>query len=143
MNENNSKVRAFTLVEILIVIAIIATLAAVAVNNLGGIFSGNQAKITKIFVRDSIKISLTSYKMDVGSYPSTEQGLKALLQAPTDKKNKWNGPYIDRIPEDPWGNKYKYRFPGIKNVNKSNGYDIWSLGEDGIESVDDIGNWDL
>lgn len=136
---NRSK--GFTLVEILIVIAIIATLATVAIGNLGGIFSGQQDKAASLFINQTAKLVFTSYKLDVGSYPTTEQGIKALLQAPSGKEGKWNGPYIDDLPEDPWGNPYQYRFPGTKNINKSSGYDIWSLGQDGVESADDIGNW--
>lgn len=137
----SSNNKGLTLVEILIVIAIIATLATVAIGNLGGIFSGQQGKIASIFVKQTAKLVLTNYKLDVGSYPTTEQGLKALLQAPAGKESRWNGPYIDESPIDPWGNEYKYRYPGSKNINKSDGYDIWSLGQDGVESADDIGNW--
>tara|TARA_B100001778_G_C18547205_1_gene611239 strand:- start:464 stop:913 length:450 start_codon:yes stop_codon:yes gene_type:complete len=137
-----SKSKGFTLVEILIVIAIIATLATVAIGNLGGIFSGQQGKIASIFIKQSAKLVLTNYKLDLGSYPSTEQGLKALIQMPAGKEGRWNGPYIDELPEDPWGNPYMYRYPGTKNINKSNGYDIWSHGQDGVESADDIGNWE-
>ena len=133
--------KGFTLVEILIVIAIIATLATVAIGNLGGIFSGQQEKVASLFINQTTKLVLTSYKLDVGSYPTTEQGIKALVQAPSGKEGKWKGPYIDELPEDPWGNPYQYRFPGTKNINKSSGYDIWSLGQDGVESADDTGNW--
>jgi general secretion pathway protein G len=139
LRSTNSK--GLTLVEILIVIAIIATLATVAIGNLGGIFSGQQDKIASIFVKQTAKLVLTNYKLDVGSYPTTEQGLKALTQAPAGKESRWNGPYVDEPPVDPWGNAYKYSYPGSKNINKSDGYDIWSLGQDGVQSADDIGNW--
>ena len=78
--------RGFTLVEILIVIAIIATLATVAIGNLGGIFSGQQGKAASLFINQTAKLVFTSYKLDVGSYPTTEQGIKALLQAPSGKE---------------------------------------------------------
>ncbi len=137
----NARKKGFTLVEILIVIAIIATLATVAIGNLGGIFSGQQGKAASIFINQTAKLVFTSYKLDVGSYPTTDQGLKALIQAPSGKEAKWNGHYIDAMPEDPWGNPYQYRFPGTRNINKASGYDIWSHGQDGVESADDIGNW--
>lgn len=138
---NKDPKKGFTLVEILIVIAIIATLATVAIGNLGGIFSGQQDKAASIFINQTAKLVFTSYKLDMGTYPTTEQGLKALIQAPSGKEGKWKGPYIDAMPEDPWGNPYQYRFPGTRNINKTSGYDIWSHGQDGVESADDIGNW--
>ena len=131
----------FSLIEILIVIALIAVIAGLAISNLGGIFGGQQEKAAQIFVSQSLKIPLTAYKIDMGTYPSTEEGLKALIQAPSGKSSKWKKPYIEELPTDPWGNAYQYRYPGSKNVNGNSGYDVWSLGPDGSESVDDIGNW--
>ena len=131
----------FSLIEILIVIALIAVIAGLAISNLGGIFGGQQEKAAQIFVSQSLKIPLTAYKIDMGTYPSTEEGLKALIKAPSGKSSKWKKPYIEELPTDPWGNAYQYRYPGSKNVNGNSGYDVWSLGPDGSESVDDIGNW--
>lgn len=131
----------FSLIEILIVIALIAILATVAIGNLGGIFGGQQSKVAEIFVNQTAKIGLTPYRLDVGSYPSTEEGLEALMRAPAGKDSKWKGPYLEELPLDPWGNPYQYRYPGSRNINGPRGYDIWSWGEDGKESADDIGNW--
>ncbi|MFP4165945.1 MAG: type II secretion system major pseudopilin GspG [Opitutales bacterium] len=131
----------FSLVEILIVIALIMVLATVAIGNLSGIFGGQQEKVAEIFVTQTAKTGLVPYRLDVGNYPSTEEGLEALVQAPPGKEDKWKGPYLEELPEDPWGNPYQYRFPGKKNPNGRRGYDIWSLGPDGKESDDDIGNW--
>ncbi len=133
----------FSLIEILIVIALIAVLATVAIGNLGGIFGGQQEKVAELFVNQTLKTALTPYRLDVGNYPSTEEGLNALVKAPAGKEVKWKGPYIEasEVPKDPWDNAYKYRFPGAKNVNGPRGYDVWSLGPDGVESADDIGNW--
>jgi general secretion pathway protein G len=77
----------------------------------------------------------------VGNFPTTEQGLDALIKAPAGKEQRWKGPYIKEKAIDPWGNPYKYQFPGTRNVSGQRSYDIWSLGEDGTESNDDIGNW--
>lgn len=132
---------AFTLIEILFVIALIAVLATVMIGNVGGIFGGQQEKVADLFVNQTAKLGLTPYRLDVGSYPSTEEGLEALMEPPPGKKEKWNGPYLEELPEDPWGNPYQYKFPGEKNINGARGYDIWSMGPDGKKSDDDIGNW--
>mgnify|MGYP000390504966 CR=1 FL=1 len=92
-------------------------------------------------VNQTAKIGLTPYKLDVGNYPATEEGLQALIKAPSGKESRWSGPYLEELPVDPWQNAYQYRFPGSKNVNGARGYDLWSLGPDGVESADDIGNW--
>ena len=135
--------RGVSLVEILIVIALIAILATVTIGNLGGIFGGQQENIAQQVVSQGMKIPLTTYKLDIGSYQSSEEGLKALVQAPAGKESRWKGPYLEdvAVPLDPWGNPYQYRFPGSKNVSGARGYDIWSFGPDGTESADDIGNW--
>jgi general secretion pathway protein G len=133
--------KAFTLMEILVALAILGLLVGLAVTKLGGIFSGAQVTTTKYFVNDSMKTALTTYKIQVGDYPSTDEGLQALLVAPADKADRWHGPYVEgsSIPLDPWGHAYKYAYPGTHNKD---GYDIWSTGPDGIDgTADDIGNW--
>ena len=131
----------FTLLEILIAIALLALLASVAINNFTGIFGDNQEKVARFFVTGSSDLALSQYRMDVGNFPTTEQGLDALLKAPASKENRWRGPYIKESPIDPWGNPYQYRFPGSRNISGNRSFDIWSLGQDGVESGDDIGNW--
>jgi general secretion pathway protein G len=131
----------FSLLEILIAIALVALLASVALNQLTGVFGDNQKQAAELFVTSSAELALTRYRLDVGNFPTTEQGLDALIKAPAGKEQRWKGPYIKEKAIDPWGNPYKYQFPGTRNVSGQRSYDIWSLGEDGTESNDDIGNW--
>lgn len=135
--------RAFTLLEILVVLAIIGLLVGLAVTKVGGIFGQNQEAIVRIFVNSSIKTPLVSYRISMGSYPSTAEGLQALVTAPANGTDAWKGPYIEtpggKLPVDPWQEAYIYRFPGVKNKD---GYDIFSKGADKTEgTADDIGNW--
>jgi general secretion pathway protein G len=133
----------FTLLEILVVIGIMALLVGLAVGNIKGIFSGQQENVARMFVQQSMKSSLFAYKMDVGDYPSTQEGLQALLTAPPGKAGVWRRKYIDsntgKPPLDPWGREYQYAYPGVKNKDD---YDLWSMGPDGQSgTADDIGNW--
>lgn len=131
----------FSLLEILIAIALVALIASVALNQLTDVFGKNQKKAAEMFVNSTAELALTRYKLDVGNYPTTEQGLDALLKAPAGLEQRWSGPYFKEKPIDPWNKPYKYQFPGTRNISGARGYDIWSLGEDGTESNDDIGNW--
>jgi general secretion pathway protein G len=129
--------RAFTLVEIMLVVAIIGILAALVIPKIAG--KSEQARETAAMadIRGGIKSALDQYNVDMGTYPSS---LQDLLQQPRNAKN-WHGPYFDppTIPQDPWGNPYLYAFPGKHN---STGYDLWSAGPDGKSGdQDDIGNW--
>lgn len=135
--------RAFTLLEILVVLAIIGLLVGLAVGKLGKTLDDNQEEIARLFVNSSIKMPLTSYRIHMGGYPTTAEGLQALATAPQNKADSWKGPYIEmsggKLPVDPWKEPYVYRFPGTKNKD---GYDIFSKGPDRTEgTADDIGNW--
>lgn len=138
-----SALRAFTLVEILVVLAIIGMLIGVLVKNTDKIFGSSQESVARIFVSDTIKLGLTRYRIDLGSMPNTSEGLQALVVAPGTRADRWKGPYLDapggKLPFDPWGEPYQYRFPGTKNKD---GYDAYSKGPDKqADTEDDIGNW--
>lgn len=131
----------FTLLEILIVLAIIGLLVGLAVSRFEGIFENSQTDSARLFVKQSMKIPLTSYRIHMGSYPSTEEGLQALITPPQSRSDRWRGPYLEssKLPVDPWGEAYVYRYPGTQNRAS---YDLFSKGPDRAEgTADDIGNW--
>jgi len=130
--------KGFTLLEVLIAIALLAAIAALLITNLDKILSGGNKEIARIFVQETLETPLMTYRVHMGNYPSTELGLGALLNKPSDEAVNWQGPYIKKLSNDPWGKPYQYAFPGTRNTDS---YDIWSLGPDGKESEDDIGNW--
>lgn len=132
----------FTLIEIMLVVIIIGVLAAMVIPNLSG--RGEQARVSaaKADIEANLTTALDLYELDIGRYPTTEQGLKALLVKPSSSPvpENWNGSYLrkKKLPVDPWGRDYLYVSPGIHNVDD---YDLYSLGSDGVESEDDITNW--
>src|SRR3954470_16315950 len=131
----------FTLLEILVVLDIIGLLVGLVVSNTDKIFGQSQEAVARIFVRDSLKTPLVRYRIDVGDYPTTSEGLVALVTAPNGANDKWHGPYMDapgaKVPVDPWGQPYEYRYPGVKNAG---GYDVYSKGPDKTaDTADDIG----
>lgn len=132
--------RGFTVLEILIVLAVIGMLVALGVSQADKILGNSQESIARIYVNETMKTPLMSYRMHMGSYPSTQEGLQALITPPGNRADRWRGPYIDSktVPLDPWGNPYQYRYPGTKNPDK---YDLYSYGPSGQEGNDDIGNW--
>ncbi|KPJ74596.1 MAG: hypothetical protein AMS14_05305 [Planctomycetes bacterium DG_20] len=129
---------AFTLIELLLVLAILAVLAAMVVPKFTR--RSQQAKITAARIDiANIEVAMDAFEVDCGRYPTTEEGIGALLEQPTDATD-WMGPYIKRgVPKDPWGNLYVYRCPGQRNVD---GYDLQSFGPDKQDGGgDDIDNW--
>lgn len=132
------KAQGFTLFEILIAIALIAMLAGLLITNLDRILGGGKEEVARVFVRETMVTPLMSYRINVGRYPTTEEGLQALLRRPSEDVSNWNGPYVKSLPKDPWGNDYQYRSPGEKNPD---GYDLWSYGSSGAEGGTPIGNW--
>ncbi len=138
----NRKAKGFTLIEMLVVVVILGILASIVVPRVMG--KPDEARITKAQqdIR-GLETALNLYKLDNFGYPSTEQGLEALISRPNGQPAapNWNsGGYIDRLSKDPWGRDYQFLSPGVHGD-----IDIYSLGKDGqldgagIDS--DIGNW--
>ncbi len=132
--------RAFTLMEILVALAILGLLVGLAVTKLDVIFGGAQISTAELFVKDTMKTALTAYRISSGSFPTTAESLQVLVTAPAGKEGSWRGPFVEKIPADPWGEPYQYAFPGKRNKG---GYDLWSKGPDKQDGTDDdIGNWE-
>ena len=129
----------YTLMELLIVITIIGVLLGIAVVNLKGTPDEARISSAKQEIR-TMELALDMYRMHNAVYPSTEQGLKALVEKPAEARKWQQGGYLKSksVPTDPWNNPYKYLNPGSHGE-----IDIYSLGPDGRESEDDIGNWAL
>lgn len=136
------KQQGFTLIEIMVVIVILGVLAALVVPKIMDRPNEARAVAAKHDISAIIQ-ALKLYKLDSGSYPSTDQGLKALTQKPTTPPvpNNWkSGGYLERLPQDPWGRDYQYLSPGLHGE-----VDVFSYGADGAaggEGADaDIGSW--
>ena len=118
--------RGFTLLELLVVIVIIGLLAAYVGPKYFAQLGKSEVTVAKAQI-EAFEKSLDTYRLDVGRYPTTEEGLAALLVAPPAAGTRWNGPYLKKaVPPDPWGHAYQYRAPGSKGE-----YDIVSMGKDG------------
>ncbi|WP_438480165.1 type II secretion system major pseudopilin GspG [Oleiharenicola lentus] len=133
----------FSILEMVVVLAIIGLILGLIVSKVGNTFTRSQEDVAKIFVKDSVSLPLTRYRIDLGSVPSTSEGLAALITAPSSVADRWRGPYLEatggKIPLDPYGEPYQYRSPGVKNTS---GYDVFSKGADKLaDTADDIGNW--
>jgi len=135
--------RGFTLIEIMVVVVIIGVLGAIVVPQF--MSRPDQAKVTAAHTDiQAISTALEMYRLDTFNYPSTQQGLEALVTRPagTPLARNWNPQgYLKSLPVDPWGTPYRYLNPG----SHSAGYDLFSFGADGVQGGEgfatDIGNW--
>ena len=131
----------FTLIELLVVLAILALLAGLVGPQVMNALSDSKTKTAKLQIED-FGAGLDLFTLDVGRYPTTEEGLQALVSDVGGIK-KWNGPYLKKslIPQDPWGNDYQYRYPGEHGT-----YDLFSLGLDNSEGgegeAQDVVSWE-
>jgi general secretion pathway protein G len=128
----------FTLIELLLVMVILTVLAAIVVPKF--VHRGEQARQTAAKMDISaMSTALDAFDADTGRYPTTNEGLNALVTEPSNVQN-WNGPYLDATKmNDPWSHAFVYKCPGDHNTS---GYDLYSYGPDGQEGGgDDIDNW--
>lgn len=132
----------FSLIEIILVVIIIATLSAMVVPRLSGRSEQARQAAAKADIEVNIPTALKLYELDNGFLPTTDQGLNALLQKPTTTPmpENWSGPYLEKMPVDPWGRPYQYQSPG---TNRPHDYDLSSLGKNPKPDAtsDDIANW--
>lgn len=131
--------RGFTLLELLVVMVIIGLLAGYVGPKYFAQIGKSEIKVARAQI-DSLGKALDQFRLDVGRYPSTEEGLAALITNPSNQA-KWDGPYLTKkLPMDPWGNPYLYKFPG-----EHGDYDLISNGKDGVPGGEgegaDITNW--
>ena len=144
LRRNNEMRPGFTLIEMLVVIAIIATLAAVVAPSVLRNVTDARTTAAKSQI-EILALALDSYRVDNAAYPTTAEGLQALRTAPAQMSTglRWKGPYLRKeLPSDPWGRPYVYLSPGV--VNKES-YDLYSLGRDGkiggTEEDADLTSW--
>jgi general secretion pathway protein G len=129
----------FTLIELMMVVIILGILAGIVVPKFVGQTDKARMAAARMELRN-IGMALDRYEMENGAFPTTDQGLKALMEKPTSTPTPrdWNGPYLKEEPKDPWRQPYQYRRPSQNNLD----YDLWSLGPDGQDATeDDVSNW--
>jgi general secretion pathway protein G len=131
----------FTLLEIMVVVIIIGVLAATIIPQFMGTTHDAKVSAAKADV-SQLENALERFNLHMDRYPTMDEGLKVLVEAPTGEDKKWRGPYIKLLRPDPWGNPYQYRVPGIHHATT---FDVWSRGADGQDGGDgqnaDVGNW--
>ena len=142
MRRDAKREAAFTIVEILVVVAIIGIMALMVVPRLSGRTEAARRAAAQADIRANLAVALDLYELDNGAYPTTEQGLRSLVRKPgaAPVPPNWSGPYLKGgLPKDPWGNPYVYVYPG----RQAGAYDLASWGGDGVEGGDDdIVNWE-
>lgn len=142
--ESVSKESGFTLIEMLVVVVIIATLAAMIIPRFAGRTEEAKSSAAGADIEANLSSALDLYELDNGAFPTTEQGLSALRTEPSTPPlpRKWKGPYLKKrgALSDPWGHAYVYASPGTHGLD----YDLSSWGPDGVSGTpDDITNWEI
>jgi general secretion pathway protein G len=132
--------RGFSLIELIVVLVILGLLATVVGPRVMNRLAQGKTEIAKLQI-DQLDGALGLFRFDVGRYPTTAEGLQALIDNPSGIQN-WSGPYLDKrsLPKDPWSREYQYRSPG-----QNGDYDLWSSGADGVEGGEeenaDVTSW--
>lgn len=140
-NNRSRRQRGFTLMELLVVLAILGLLVSLVGPQVLNQLGGAKTKTAKIQIKD-LEQALEMYKLDVGRFPSTNESLDALIAKPGNATG-WNGPYLKggKVPQDPWNRKYHYKYPGEQAE-----IDIFSYGQNGSPGGDgegsDVNSWD-
>jgi general secretion pathway protein G len=131
---------AFTLIELLLVLVILGVLAALVVPKFTGTSKRAKETAANTQINGHFKDALAAFEVACGRFPTSDEGLKALIEQPGNIKG-WTGPYLDalQVPNDPWGNPYVYRCPG---THRTDTYDLYCTGADGTDSSgENINNW--
>ncbi len=132
--------RGFTLIELLVVLVILGLLAGLVGPQVMKYLSGAKSDSARLQI-ENLAATLNMYRLGIGRYPTSDEGLDALVEAPAGTE-RWNGPYLEKkqVPKDPWGFDYQYRFPG-----EHGDFDLYTLGADNAEGGEgenrDIANW--
>ena len=139
--KTKQRARGFTLIELLVVLVILGLLGSIVGPRVMKYLSKAKTDSARLQIQD-FAATLDHYKLELGRYPTTDEGLKALVEQPSNAEG-WNGPYLKKkeLPKDPWGNEYSYRFPGQHGE-----FDLYSLGADNAEGGDgenkDVASWE-
>lgn len=137
---NKSAIKGFTLIELLVVLVILGLLAGLVGPRVLSYLGGAKSDTARLQIAE-FGAGLDLFYLEIGRYPTTDEGLTAMIEKPSDLSN-WNGPYLKKksIPKDPWGNDYIYQSPG-----ENGPYDLYSFGMDGTEGGEgdnkDIVSW--
>ncbi|HLH55214.1 MAG TPA: type II secretion system major pseudopilin GspG [Verrucomicrobiae bacterium] len=135
-------VAGFTLIEIMVVVIILGVLAATIIPKFMSTTHDAKVSAAKAHVAE-LESALERFYVHMDRYPTSDEGLKLLVEPPTGDDKKWRGPYVKQLRNDPWGNAYQYRCPGVRHTS---GFDLWSRGADGADGGEgpgaDIGNWE-
>jgi general secretion pathway protein G len=139
--KTKQRARGFTLIELLVVLVILGLLGSIVGPRVMKYLSKAKTDSARLQIQD-FAATLDHYKLELGRYPTTDEGLKALVEQPSNAEG-WSGPYLKKkeVPKDPWGNEYSYRFPGQHGE-----FDLYSLGADNAEGGDgentDVASWE-